>query len=590
MKCSNCGAEVKENVKFCEVCGQPVGDQDPAEVPFVNGQSAGTGGPQKKKSKAPFIACIAVLAAAVVGIVAFAMPMLRKATMKPADFMRYAEEKSRDSGKAKLENSFGQLEKVLNFSDSSRKSVIQVEISDDIKNMLSSYAMLAGVQLPNLSKLNDISIEMQSGAKGDALQSNYTLKANGESLLTAKLYTDFQAKKLYYQIPELSKAYLDASGTFDAAEDTGIAGMLDFSQAMKSGEAFPSAEDAGKIFERYTDILIRSIKDVEKQKDQTCEAEGVSVKADLYTAKYEGKAAAELIKELVNTLKEDEQVIGYLEKTGIDKEEFQSGLEEDLEEYADAEDDKVYVTISDYVSGEEIIGREFKSYKNKEAKEPDTVIQMLMPKDQEKRGFLFYAESMSEEIFKVSGKGILNGTVFEGEFSAESPKLMEEAGQITSGEVFHIKVSDYDVKKAEAEEGTGKIELTMPGIAQLSTFKLVMESSGTMDASKAAIEISMGEQKICNLNILSTKEAAIEVNEPASGDTVYDVTNAEDTEKYLQEMDTEGVLNNIQDKTGIDIKSLLSLYGDDTVLDEDGIVAPGMSADGPAAVFRADIQ
>ena len=146
------------------------------------------------------------------------------------------------------------------------------------------------------------------------------------------------------------------------------------------------------------------------------------------------------------------------------------------------------------------------------------------------------------------------------------------------------------MKKAEAEEGTGKIELTMPGIAQLSTFKLVMESSGTMDASKAAIEISMGEQKICNLNILSTKEAAIEVNEPASGDTVYDVTNAEDTEKYLQEMDTEGVLNNIQDKTGIDIKSLLSLYGDDTVLDEDGIVAPGMSADGPAAVFRADIQ
>lgn len=574
MKCSNCGAEVKDGARFCEVCGQPVAQPTGGGGFSAQSSPAGSAGAAvfeetKKKSKAPVFICLAVILAAVIGVVAFAMPKIKKAMMKPADYMQYVEQKSRDHGSEKVGQYFGLVKKSMDSSGSSRTGTFQIEITEDlksmIKNYLSSYASMYGIQIPNLSNLNDISLDVATDMEGDASRFGYALKLNGESILTAKMYMDAAAKKIYYQIPELSKAYLDASGSLDSQDAEAVAGMdfMEYMGNLQKGEFLPSAQDAEKIFERYTDILIQSIQNAEKEKDQTCEAEGVSVKADVYTARYEGADAVSLIKELIGTLKGDEEVLSYLEKLGMKKTEVESALEDAIKE---CENMKGAMTLSDYVSEEEkIIGREIKLFKSDDAKEPEMLLQLMMPKESEKVGFQCYAEYQSEELFKITGKGTLSGDIFNGEFSAESPKLMEQIGQMTSGEVLHIKVSDYDVKKAWSE-GTGKFEITVPGIAQLSAFQLVMEASGTVEDFKEKIDINLGGQKLCTVNMTGSRGDELDISAPGSGDTVYDVGNEDDMEKYAEEIDTAGVLNHVKTAAGID---LLPFFGDMLVLPED---------------------
>lgn len=561
MKCKNCGAEVGDNVRFCEVCGQPI-ERDGENVTAQPSSMAGSGytaalEEPEKKSKVPLFICIAVLVAAVIGIVAFAMPMIKKSMMKPADFMQYVEKKGRDEGSEKLKDYFGLMKKSLDTSSGSRKGTFQVEITDDVKSIinsyLSSYAMLYGIQIPNLSGLNDISLDVETDMKKDVSCIDYGLKVNGENILTAKMYMDYAGKKLYYQIPELSPAYLDSSSAFEQGNGSGLF-SLEYLQGLQAGEFLPDADTAVKIFERYTDVLIQSIQNVEKKKDQTCEAEGVSVKADLYTAKYEGKDAVALFKKLISSLKDDDEILSYVEKLGGEKKEIQSGLEDALK---NCENLKGFMTLSDHVSGEEIIGREIKFFESDDAKEPEMVISWLMPRDKGKLGFSFGMEYKSEELIKISGSGTLKGSILDGEFSVEAPKLMEAAGQMISGEVVHIKVSDYDVRKA-GTEGTGKYEITVPGIAQISAFKLVMESSGTVDDFKEKIDVMMGEQKLCTLNLTGSKGESLDMALPGSSDKVYDVANEGDVMKYAAEIDTAGVLEHVKEVTGIDLLPFLS--------------------------------
>ncbi len=564
MKCKNCGAEVKEETRFCEVCGQPVEQAAPSAGSFTQQSSpAGYGmppvsGEPKKKSKTPLFVCLAVLVAAVIGIVAFAMPMIKKSMLKPADYMQYVEQKSRDEGSKKVGQYFEMAKTSLGSSDNARKGTVQIEITDDVKSLiksfLSGYATLYGIQIPDLSKLNDISVDVETDLKGDGSGFRYTLNLNGESILTANMYMDYAGKKVYYQIPELSPAYLDAAAAMQQESGSSEMFSMEYLQGLQSGAFLPDAKTAEKIFGRYTDILIHSIKNAEKQKDQTCEVEGISAKADVYTAKYEGKEAVALIKEFITALKEDDEVLSYVEKIGAEKKEIQSSLEDALK---NSENLKGSMTFTDYVSKEEeVIGREIRLFESDDAKEPEMLIQFLSPKVNEKAGFLLNVEYKSEEIMKITGKGTISGDIFNGEFSAESPKLMESMGQMASGEVVHVKVSDYDMKKAETE-GTGKYEITVPGIAQLSAFKLVMEVSGTVNDSKMKIDVNMGEQKLCTLNIMNSKGEALNMNAPGSGDTVYDVTKEDEITKYASEMKTEEVLEHVKEVSGIDLLPIL---------------------------------
>lgn len=553
MKCSNCGADVKENTRFCEVCGQPV-----EQSSFTgSGEMGSATGKSTKKSKMPLFIGLAVLLVAVIGIVAFAIPKFKQGMMKPADFMQYVEQKDRDKGADDIGKYFGLAKKSFDLTNGSRKGSFQVEITDDAKNLINqyvtSYAALYGIQVPNLSKLKDITLEVQTETKDNTSLFQYILKLNDESFLTMKMCMDTEGKKLYYQIPELSSAYLDSSSAMEQAWDDSPVFSMEYLKGLQTGEYLPDAKTAEDIVKRYTDILIKSIQNVEKKQDQTCEADGVSKKTDLYTASYDGKDASALVKEFITTLKEDKELLSYAEKLGAKQDDITSSLDDAIKEY---ENLKGKMTFSDYVSDEEIMGREIRFFEETEDKEPELVIQMLTPKDGEKLGFLFYVEHKSQEILKISGHGVLKNSIFDGEFSAESPFLMEQAGQMASGEVIHVNVAGFDVTKAETA-GNGEFEITVPGIAELAAFKVKAKTSGTIEDMKEAFEVYMGEQKLCILNLSSSKGEALDVHEPGAGDTVYDVTDEQGIMQYASEMDTLGIVERIKEISGIDLKPLL---------------------------------
>lgn len=603
MKCIHCGAEIPEDVKFCEVCGKPVtgsssdmGSSDAGAAQSFAGESQGlkgTGTPEKK-SRVPLFAGIAVLVIAIVSIVAFAVPKLRKASMSPAEYMQYAEGKERDEAKKAVTDYLELYKDALDFSDSSRKGTVKMEISDSIKTLISSYTALMGMDGQfDLSKLNDIELETTIGKKDTAVQENVLVKANGETLLTVNLYMDLAKKKMYYQIPELSEAYLDASSSFEDLDDA-EGNPLELANAYLSGNLIPTAEDAEKIYDRYSDLLIQSLKKVEKKEEQKCEAEGVSQEADLYTAEYEGEEIVKLVKDFAEALKSDEQILFYLEKAGVEKSKYTEEIDEFIEELNDIENHSQYATIADYIADDTIIGRQFNIYKDKDAGEALFTFQMYEPKDGDKFGSLIYAEYQSEEVFKLYGKGTLKNNVADGEFSVEIPELKKEA-EFSSDEIVKIKLSDYDLEKAKKGEGAGKMEFSMPGLAQLATAKLVVESSGTLDKADSKIDVSMGEQQLVTLAIESSKESAIDVREPGSGDKIYEIGKDEDMQAYMLEMDTETVLNHVKEVTGIDLSALLgaaassALQGLSADTSDNGVYTEDLigGSDGPTSIFLA---
>lgn len=507
-----------------------------------------------KKSKIPFFACLAVLVVAVVGIGAFAVSKWRTSSMSPTEYMQYVEEKERDAGGELIAGYFEQLQKATDLSNSSRKGLLRVELSDGLKQMVKEYsalAAMAGTSLPDLSKLDSVEIEESLGKDGGALGDAMVLKANGTSLLTLNLFMDMEKGKMYLQMPELSKSYLDLSDSMGEAGE-GLDSSFQILNTYLSGELFPSASDIEDIYRRYLDIFIRSHKDVEKQTNQTCEAEGVSQKADLYIASYEEKEAVALAKEFVETLKGDEQILSCLEKMGVEKGEYTETLEDALESLEDSGKENGYLTVSDYVADDTVIGREIKGYEDKEAKEETFLIQCLMPRDGEKLGYLIDVESEGKTQLQVKGSGLLKNYVLEGEFSVLLPSLKQGSG-FTSEELLRIKLTDYDLVKMKKGESTGTMELSMPGLPALAGGKLVITPEGDVDHASTTVDVALGEQKLGSIVMANQKAEAVSIREPGDGETIYRVSKEKDVEQYFMEMDTEGVLKHIKEVTGINL-------------------------------------
>lgn len=169
-----------------------------------------------KKSRGFKIGVVAVIVAVlVVGTVAGAkvVNMLKKASMSPVEYYRYVETNNRDNGEKLFLGYYDKLRE--NFSGIPlRRISMKLEASDTAKSLLSP----TGVDVSNIKNLE---LNMVTGKEGKAYSNHMTLRGNDNDLLTMKTYMDLNDKKAYYQIPELSKSYLDMSSMFDIEKAAG---------------------------------------------------------------------------------------------------------------------------------------------------------------------------------------------------------------------------------------------------------------------------------------------------------------------------------------------------------------------------------
>ena len=476
----------------------------------------------------------------------------------PDEYMQYVEKKDADQGKEFLVGYLGQMNKAMDMKDSSRVGTIKITPSDNLKSM----AALLGDAAPDLSKLENISIETTVGQSDDVMLEKMLFKGNDADILTLNMLIDAKNSRLYYQIPELSEAYLNVDASAAEGEEAeAVTASFALLQSLASGDFVMDSSDVEKIYDRYVEILTKSLKNVEKKEKQKLEAEGVSQNTDVYTATYTKDEAQKLLEDIIGSLKKDEQILSYLKKLKVEEKTYTDELDQILAKLKDEGIGEGTLSLSDYVSDDEIVGREITIKESKDDKEP-VVVKVLQPKDGDKFGYLLSVESDGEQVFSVTGQGTDKKEVLNGEFTVHVAKdaldgaAADVGSSLTSDEVLKVKVSDYDYGKLKDGEVSGKYEITCPGIAQIATGKIVYEMSGNMESAKGKLSVLMGEQEMVSMDITGETGDKMDVKLPGDSDKVYDITKSDEIQEYYSGLDIQGVLANVKDKLGIDLSTM----------------------------------
>lgn len=613
MKCSNCGADLQEGDRFCPVCGQAAentessqnqnmenGQNQSEPVNMETAQNTAVPNPGKKKKSTGFKVGIAaaVVAVLVVGVAAGAKVAgtIRKMTMSPAKYYQYVEEKNRDTSGELLFGCYDAMRKNMVETSGARNINMKMEVSDTAKSLLSLTGM-------DFSKFENLELDLVTSKEEEALSNQIQIRGNGNDLLTVKTYMDSGDEKMYYQIPELSKSYLDLSAYYklmtdpesalESENDLGLEDDLDAEDGLDAEDDMdlddePDSDISGNsvftprvgvssmlfqpfnydkmfmetktlktLYERYTDIFIKSAENVKKS-EGTCEAEGISQKADKYTITLNGQEVVALIKELMETLKKDAEVKAYIEN--ISKEAYQE-LTEDIEEALENLDSEIkeeeFKLVMDVLisSDEKIIGRTLTVM---DGEEKAMELSVAFPQDGEKFGFGLGVIVEDEEFVRINGKGTLSKNVMNGDFSVSMPNVLVDGTKESIKNFLVVKIEDYDISKLAKGEAKGTFTYSTEAVAALANYSLKVESESNSGGSKGTMYVMAGKDALATIHVTMDNKAEAVSTKPSDGDTVYDVDSDEDMLKYQSEMDVLSLLTDIQDKLGIDLSSLIS--------------------------------
>lgn len=534
-----------------------------------------------KKSRGFKIGLVAaVVAVLVVGTAAGAkvVNMIKKAAMSPAEYYQYVETNSRDNGEKLFLDYYGKLRESFVGDSFARDIRMKIEASDSAKSLLS----LAGIDISNVKNLE---LNLLTGREGKEYSNQIALRGNDNDLLTMKTYMDLGNKKAYYQIPELSKSYLDMSSVFEERD----AGELDGTDGSDTDEvAIPyssgmlmsmydfdkfliETDDLKDIYERYTNLLIKKAQNVKKS-EGGCEAEGISQKADKYIVTMDDGELTALVKELAETLKDDKTLKRIIEN--IDKkayEEYTSALESSLESMDEASGDELSAVMDVQIdSDDKIIGRKVTLSLKGDSGQKEVVIDMRCPKDGDNFGVVFAVETEEGEILNLHGKGTEKTGVINGEFVLDTDGSLNQTGNalLSAGKLLIIKMEDYDLSKYAEGKTSGTVIYSTEAAASLANYSLKIEGEGDMKESSAKVSILAGKEALVTMDVSMKSDVKMGKTAPSDSDKVYDINDSSDMVAYQKEMDIVMLMEDVQEKLGIDFSGLLG-----------GLLTGGMSSE-----------
>lgn len=545
MKCNNCGAELNEGEKFCAVCGQPVA-AEPTDNTIQNGNTGQTSGKKANFFSRKIMIAVAVVCVLALGVAAGAKVVnaLKKSNMSAAEYYQYVETKNRDAQTEKLAEYYDSV--YNNFAEDSigRKVNMKLTLSDSIKSLATMYGI-------DLSNVKNIELDMAAKKEKDAYSAIIKAGGNGQELLTLNAYSDLSKNESYVQIPELSKAYIHSS--LDDLNSSGnrLLSLADY------GKILPDTEILQKLYKRYTDIIIKSAKNVEKTEEQSeCEADGVSCKADLYTVTIEGKEAVLLAGDILKQLKEDNEIKDIIKN--VDEEaisEYEEELTDAIEELDGNTENFSIVMEVQIDSDEKIIGRNIKI---KDATE-EIAIRIMCPRDGENFGWEAVVESEGTELFHLHGKGTEKNGVINGDFAADIATRADEGILEPTKNVLMVTIEDYDISNLKKGEASGTITYSTEAVTELTNYSLKVEAEGNRKESTGTLSILAGKEAIATIDMKTESNVDVESAMPSKDDKIYEASDSDAMNAYQSELNVVQLLQKVQDTLGIDFSSLIGL-------------------------------
>ena len=518
MFCENCGSAVAENERFCGNCGAPLKAAAstpvqypssapapdhvsyPSAVPAPNPVSYPSSAPShdpvsypsaapatyptayptaapaqqqgympqfyqqapapkpKKKALAIVIACIAfvLVAAIVTGAVLLFAPKSMAAL-----------EKESFSKAISAFNEFTNIESFLKDGSYS----IELEPGDYLLDMISNDNV-------DLSWLEKVGVDFTVSTNDDERGYEAKLTINGTEITTLDAIADVDSKMLTFMLEGLS----DSVGLYDLSDNNTssasfgvLAAQIDMSKALK-------------VLVKYYDIALDYLNGAEES-NGTFEAGGVVQSCKIYTADLSERQLDEIAKKILESAIDDadvkDVVISLYDAGLLDQnnnysssseyyEDFRDGLRDSLDDVNDrltSDSDDTALTLVDYVSGNEIVGRKVITYSNG-AKNTEFVFGNSH--DGNKFGTVFSVNGTA----CLMGSGTMNGTKLNGKMTLYYSD---------SDEIGTIELVDYDYGKNE-----GEVDFSL---SKNGWYALTGNSSTSRDLSLSTLKITFGDSE-----------------------------------------------------------------------------------------------
>ena len=583
MICKNCGKENENTTKFCVNCGTkleeetvetPVAEAHVAEAPVAEEATVADEAPvaedteiteeaPKKKSKKGLIIGIIVAILAFCGVVvalnfAAVKNFFSKTFSSTEEYFKSVETKSLDNDVSKFDNAIDTIKSMnpktnaLGLPDKSEsKKDITLELSDEITSYISTAAEA------DLSFLKKTDLNMVTSSIDDRVSIDMSLSLNGSEPISLQEVVDISDDTVYMTIPDLSEKTL----AMKIEDSLGISLSDIYSSGLgpaKILEVLPDGKTAEKILNRYLDIVVNKINMVEMS-DKEVKASGLTEDCTVLTAEISEKDAMDIAKKLLETFKEDEEVLGILQKLVVslpDEEMTIDEMKADLNEEYDAlveeikendfdGDEKLIYTVYANNKGD-VVGRHFEF--------EDIAFEYICLEDGDVKAVEIVATEGKTEMFKAVISGTEKDSVFNGDIELYVSGLHAVNAKIENfdcakGLFGKITIAPSDAAKkllptvsGEIEESLGvtlaELGVSLPDISLVLDFK----ESEKHDDETLKMEFKSAGKNVIALNLHATMKSIDKIDIPADA---LDMSKEANQIAYTLSMDLEGFMSKL---------------------------------------------
>lgn len=491
MFCINCGKEIPEGKVLCAECeaaqnlqhpeeqAAPVAENveeaapvvETAEQPETFQLNNPAAQPVKKAGKrfpvAAVIAAVAVVAIVLTAVLCWGSieSFFIRTFASPEDYLQHVTEKQMEANISAFSGAYGQM--LANMSgnkelSTAAKMEMHLLLGDELMSMLETGMESSGVDM-DLSWLSDIMISMDTNMQGDMTQMDMGVGMNNTTLLTLSMIMDMAGMNMYMGVPELSDQYLSADLSELGGEAMVPTGSMTVVQDSldEIKELLPSEEYVNTLLNRYLQIILENVKEVEKDTDKVS-VSGVEQKFNVLTATIYEEDLLNIAIAVLEDAKEDEEllnlIVGICEKVGTGEYDYvwndelgdyemvpvdvdfeamvEDGIDEaldSLDELLDDCDDDNYITLTMYVDNSDAICGMTVEISGAEM---DMEYEFYYITVWERNNYAFEAELGPVSI---EGEGNRKKNLINAQYEISAMGL----------DVMTIEVIDYDEKQAE---------------------------------------------------------------------------------------------------------------------------------------------
>ena len=481
----------------------------------------------------------------------------------PVEYMQFVEERGVSSLSSSISNVYGQLTDTITGKGNGKTNGMEVKaeltLGDKVLGSLKSELAAGGYDM-DASFLRKISLTVGSAQEKGISGAELKLGLGGTHIISANMMMDQSSGVMYFALPEVSDRYLKV----DMYANMGQAGLANgayeqYEEMMASlAEALPSAETVTALLEKYLELALDQIQAVDKT-TETMTVNGVSQELTALTMTITEQDALNIAKKLMQTAKDDPQLLAILEnldgKLGELAAELGGGYESGLAADYQQEIDAMMAELEQVIVSEDGANLEIKTYTNGKHQ---VVGRCIAIGDEELFKYLFvesntaFAMEAYAEAFVVTGNGTISNGNYNGKFTL---------AETDSGEKGTIELRNYN----PAKNKNGKTDLEIRLIPETTMPEEFYAMGYTGQASLGlrvvdnSITISMlsDEETIVAMQ-LSAQAKNYDLSVPSNA---IDASNQTELLTWLYTIKTDKVMDNLK-KAGVPMEMVEQLlYG-----------------------------